>query len=491
MMKIPIGTTFKSVFKWFPFFLSVLMISACAAVGPDYRPPQTIAPKAWQGGLAGGLSNRLVDIEALAKWWTTLNDPTLSRLVEKAASENLGIKEARARIREARASRAIARAGLFPTLDATGSAKRSMTSKQIGSGRRVDLYDVGFDAGWELDLFGGVRRSVEAAEADYQAIQEAFGDVMVSLTAEVALNYLDVRSFQTRLKVATSNLKVQEETFNITKWRYQAGLTTGLDVEQASYNLEATKAEIPSLKTGLEQAKNRLAVLLGEQPGALGPELEEPGDIPVAGIEIAVGVPADVLRRRPDVRKAERELAAQTARIGVAKADLYPKFSLTGSIGLESLSTQDLLDAQSRYYSAGPGISWPIFRAGAILENVEVQNALQEQKMIQYKASVLNALEEVENAMTAYAMEQERRSALWQAAQSARSAAGLSQDQYSSGLIDFQKVLEAQRSLLSFEDQLTQSSRNVTANLIALYKALGGGWTKITLMEGLDTVEKK
>lgn len=476
MMKFPIWSTFKTDFKWFLLLSSVLMIAGCA-VGPDYRPPKTTSPETWRGGLAGGLSHGQVDLEALAKWWTTLNDPILSHLVEKALSGNLGVKEASAKIREARARRGIAMAGLFPTLDATGSAKRSKTSEQIGSGRRVDLYEAGFDAAWELDLFGGARRSVEAAEADVQATQEAYYDVMVSLTAEVALNYLDVRSFQARLKVALSNLIAQEETWNITKWRHQAGLTTGLDVDQATYNLEATRSEIPSLKIGLEQAKNRLAVLLGEQPGDINPELDESGDIPVAGLEIAVGVPADVLRRRPDVRKAERELAAQTARIGIAKADLYPKLTLTGSIGLESLSTQNFLDAQSRFYSAGPGISWPIFRAGAILENVEAQSALQEQKMIQYKASVLNALEEAENAMIAYSKEQERRNSLWQAVQSARAAAGLSQDQYSSGLIDFQLVLEAQRSLLSFEDQLAQSSRNVTANLIALYKSLGGGWT--------------
>lgn len=489
-MNIFIKSNIESIFRWFLVLLSALMISACA-VGPDYFPPQTTVPDGWLAGFEGGLSNRHADVEALAQWWKTLNDPLLSRLVERAISGNLGVKEARAKIREARARRAIAMAGLFPTLDATGSAKTSRTSEQLGSGKRIDLYEAGFDAGWEVDIFGGARRSVEAADADMQATQEAYYDVMVSLTAEVVLNYLDVRSFQARLKVALSNLKAQEETCNITKWRYQAGLTTGLDVEQATYNLEATRAEIPSLKTGLEQAKNRLAVLLGGQPGDIDPELDEPGDIPVAGYEIAVGVPADALRRRPDVRRAERELAAQTARIGVAKADLFPKLTLTGSIGLESLSTQDFLDAQSRYYSAGPGISWPIFRAGAILQNVEAQNALHEQKMIQYKAFVLNALEEVENAMIAYSKEQEKRDSLWRAVQSARAAAGLAQDQYSSGLVDFQIVLEAQRSLLSFEDQLTQSSRNVTADLIVLYKALGGGWTKITSLEFPDTVEKK
>jgi NodT family efflux transporter outer membrane factor (OMF) lipoprotein len=429
-----------------------------------------------------------MDHQALARWWTTLKDLTLSRLVNMAVAGNLSLKEAKARVREARARRAISKAAQFPTLDATGSASHSRSSGRTGGDRTVDLYRLGFDASWELDLFGGVRRSVEAAEADLEATQEALSDALVSLLAEVALNYIDVRSFQTRISVAEANLNAQEETCNITRWRYQAGLTTQLDVEQATYNLEQTRSQLPSLRTSLEQAKNRIAVLLGERPGALDSELEEHKPIPVTPLEVAVGVPADVLRRRPDVRKAERELAAQTARIGVAAADLYPKFSLAGSIGLEALSTGKALDRDSfRTSSIAPGITWPIFKAGAIISNIEVQSALQEQKLIRYRATVLTALEEVENALTAYAHQQLRRKSLKEASQAARRAVGLAQDQYSSGIVDFQLVLDAQRSLFSIEDQLAQSEREVTANLIALYKALGGGWTSLALSkEGGD-----
>jgi len=462
-----------------PLLSGIVVITACATVGPDYSRPDTPAPDAWQASLTGGLTDHETDPRTLACWWTTLQDPILSVLVKQAVSGNPSLKEARARVREARGRRAISQADQFPTLDASGSASRNRSSQGTGNSGTLDLYQLGFDAGWELDLFGGVRRQVEAAEADLQATDEALRDVLVSLMAEVALNYVEVRSFQTRLSVAMSNLAAQEETYHITQWRYQAGLTTQLDVEQATYNLEQTRSQLPSLRTGREQAKNRISVLLGERPGALNPELDEPRPIPVTPLEIAVGVPADVLRRRPDVRKAERELAAQTARIGVATADLYPKISLNGSIGLESLSTGNLIDAASRTYSVGPHISWPVFKAGAIMSNIEVQSALQEQKLFQYKAAILTALEEVENALTAFAQEQLRRQSLMEASEAARRAVALAQDQYASGIIDFQQVLEAQRSLFSFEDQLAQSERDVTSDLIALYKALGGGWTSL------------
>jgi outer membrane protein, multidrug efflux system len=415
--------------------------------------------------------------QTLTQWWTTLGDPLLSDLVKRAVHENLNLKEAEARVREARGRRGIASADLFPALDASASASRGRGSEQTGSGETLRLYQAGFDAVWELDLFGGVRRSIEAADADLAAARESLSDVWVSLTAEVALNYVDVRAYQARIAVARSNLRIQEETLNISSWRYQAGLASQLDVEQATYNMEETRSQIPALQTGLEQALNRMAVLLGSNPGGLHSELEQSRPIPVTPLEIAVGVPADTLRRRPDVRKAERELAGQTAQVGVATAELYPKFSLTGSIGLESLSSADLFDATSRTRNVAAGVSWPVFKAGAIMHNIDVQSAIQEQKLIAYKAAILAALEDVENAMTAYGREQHRRGSLKEAALAARRAVALSRDQYASGLIDFQTVLESERALLSFEDQLTQSEQQVTANLISLYKALGGGWS--------------
>ena len=455
------------------------VFAGCAPVGPDYAPPDASLREVWHTQLKGGLIVDDLDKRALASWWSTLDDPVLTNLIEWAVAGNLGLKEARARVREARARRGISEADRFPTIDASGLAKLSRSSEETGSGSERELYAAGFDAIWELDLFGGKQRAVEAAEAKLQASEENLRDVLVSLLAEVALNYVEVRSFQTRLSVAEANLDAQKETYNITQWRFQAGLTTQLDVEQAKYSLERTRSEIPSLQTGLEQAKNRLAVLLGQHPGSLENTLAEHKAIPVTPLEVAVGVPADVLRRRPDVRRAERQLAAQTAQVGVATADLYPNLSLLGSIGLEALSPGNLFSAGSRSHTIGSTIAWPLFDAGAIRSNIEVQSALQEQALIRYEAAVLTAPEEVENALVAYAEEQHRRLSLSEATQAAQRALDLAQNQYSSGLIEFTNVLVAQRSLLSLRDQLAVSEGEVTSNLIALYKALGGGWNSL------------
>jgi len=473
----PIGTI--DFLALLPAAFTMLTFMGCPAVGPDYVKPATSVSAAWNTELQGGLSAGQPDRQTLARWWTTLNDPVLSSLIERAVVGNLDLQEARARVREARARRGISKAALFPTIDAGGSASVRRSSEERGRGTEEDLYEIGFDAGWELDLFGGTRRSIEGAEADLQASRENLRDVLVSLLAEVALNYVDVRTFQTRLSVATANLDAQTDTYNISTWRLEAGLTTQLDVEQARYSMEQTRAQIPTLRTGLEQAKNGLAVLLGEQPGALHPELEGSRPVPVTPLEVAVGIPADVLRRRPDVRQAERELAAQTARVGVATADLYPKFSLPGSIGLEALSPDNLFSAGSRTYLAGPAVTWRIFDAGAIRSNIDVQTALQEQALIRYESAVLTALEDVENMLVAYADEQVRRRSLVDATEAAQRAVDLARDQYSSGLIDFQNVLVAQRSLLVLQEELAVSDSRVTSNLISLYKALGGGWTSL------------
>lgn len=420
-----------------------------------------------------------MDPQTLASWWTTLNDPTLTNLIERAVRGNLDLKKAQARVREARARRGISQADLFPTLNATASATRGRNSQAAGRGDTQDMYATGFDATWELDVFGGVRRSVEAATADLQASAEDLRNVLVSLLAEVALNYIEARAFQARLAVSEANLQAQTETQALAAVRLEAGLTTALDVEQATYNLESTRAQIPTLQAGLEEAKNRVAVLLGEPPGRVDAELAARQPIPVAPLEVAVGVPADVLRRRPDVSQAERKLAAQTAQIGVATAELYPKFTLLGSIGLNALSLGNLFSAASRTYSMGPSISWRLFDAGAVRKNIAVQSTLQEQALIQYEATLLTALEEVENALVAYAEEQRRREALRKAVQAAQRAVELAEVQYGAGLTDFLRVLDAQRSLLSFQDQLAQSEATLTSNLVRLYKALGGGWTSL------------
>ena len=449
----------------------LIILSGCATVGPDYAAPDISSPTAWHSELKGGIVNDTMEPRVLARWWTALGDPALSDLIDRAVTGNLDVKEARGRLNEARARRGLSRTDLFPTVDASSSA-----TKQYGNKQESESYAAGFDASWEIDIFGGTRRSIEAAEADLQASEEDLRNVLVSLTAEVALNYIGLRTYQLQLSTAEENLFIQQETYDLTKWRAQAGLDDELAVQQSRYNLESTRAEIPSLRNSLEESKNCIAVLLGRQPGTLHAELETLAPLPAVPPDIAVGIPAEALRHRPDVRKTERELAAQTARIGEATADLYPRFKLAGTIGLESVQSSRLLKSSSRFWSIGPSISWNIFDAGAVRRNIEVQTALQEQQLAAYEATILNALQEVENAIVAYAEEQNRRHALSDAVEAAQCAVELSRTKYQAGLVDFATLLDAERSLLSYQDQLVQSNGTVVSNLIRLYKVLGGGW---------------
>ena len=468
---------FINLLRSLAFGSAMLFFTACSAVGPDYVRPDIVMPKEWNAGIGMGISPGPVDPHELAGWWSTLNDPVLSGLMENGVKGNSDLRKARARVREARARRGISKAGLFPSIDTSGSITKRRGSEDTGSGNESELYDAGFDAGWELDVFGGVRRSIQSAEADLMASEEDLHDVLVTLLSEIALNYIEVRSFQARMSIAVANLELQTETYEITQWRFQAGLITQLDVEQARYNLEQTKSEIPSLHIGLKQAENRIALLLGKTPGSLNDELAEQRSLPSPPAGVAVGIPADILRQRPDIRRAERQLASQTAKVGAATAELYPHFNLTGSIGLEALTLNNLFRYGSRSYRVSPGFSWNIFDAGSIRQNIEVQNALQEQAMIQYEQTVLAALEDVENALVSYYGDQERMHSLEKASQASQLASDIAQIQYASGLIDFQTVLTAQRSLLSLQDQLEASRADVTSNLVRLYKALGGGWT--------------
>ena len=464
----------------FTVITAILIFSGCAAVGPDYMPPETRVSDTWHTPMKGGLDAAPPNIRELSQWWKTLEDPVLCELIKQAIGGNLDLKEALARVREARASRGVASAGLFPTFGVSGQITTSKGSEETGVGTKRTLYSTGFDAGWEVDIFGGVRRTVEAAEANLQAENASLRDVMITLTAEVAINYVEMRTYQTRLKVVAINLITQEETHRLTEWRYQAGLSDALAVEQARYNMENTRSQLPTLRSELTASKNRLAVLMGKQPGedlSLDPETSAP--IPGAPLKVVVGIPADCIRRRPDIRQAERDLAAQTARIGVAEAELYPKFSLLGSIGLEALSIGGFASSDGLTYGIGPTFSWRLFDGGAIRQNIEVQTALQGQALARYERTVLEALAEVENALTVYAEEQNRRAALARAGDAARRAVTLAQKKYEAGIIDFNEVLDAQRSQLSFEDDLARSQGQVTVNLITLYKALGGGWAAL------------
>ncbi|MBI5551890.1 MAG: efflux transporter outer membrane subunit [Desulfobacterales bacterium] len=469
-------------------FLAGLLLLAGCAVGPDYQPPAPQVPDQWHAAIP---PDSQWDAQRLAQWWQVLKDPMLTDLVHQAAVQNLDVHEALSRVREARHQRVISRAPLFPSLAATGSARRS-DQGDAGSARMSELlgrggggvseqYDLELDAGWELDLFGGTRRAVEASQADLEARVEDLRAVLVTLLAEVAVNYVDLRTYQARLAVAEGNVAAQQQTWELLTALTQAGGGDELAVAQARYNLESSRAKISDLAVGLEAALNRLAVLTGRQAGSLHAELSAVAPIPEADLSLAVGVPADTIRQRPDIRRAERELAAQTARIGEATADLYPQFTLSGSIGLESVSTGDLFSSASRVWSFGPAFSWPLFQAGAIRANIHVQEELQQQAFIRYEAAILTTLEEVENALVAYAQEQRKAENLQAAADAARLAEKLAKVQYVTGTTGFSEVLEAQRSLLSFEDQLATSRGAVLANLVRLYKALGGGWQPFSL----------
>jgi NodT family efflux transporter outer membrane factor (OMF) lipoprotein len=455
-------------------------LSACA-VGPDYQPPEPVTPDSWHQLPATGVRVESPDAPSLAAWWTTLNDPQLNELIERALAENRTVKQAHARVVQARAQRAIVGSGFWPSIGASTGASRSESESNFNESGEVvstvgESYNAGLSTSWELDLFGGQRRSYESATAQLAATEADMRDVLVVLLGDVALSYVGVRTAQSRLDFAERNLESQREALDITRWRAEAGLTTVLDVEQANTSYEQTRASIPSLESSLVQNMNRLAVLTGRAPGTLQAALQPRKPIPVAPVDIVAGVPADVLRRRPDIRSAERQLAAQTAQVGVATAALYPSLSLNGSISWTSLTAGDLLDG-FRNERSGVTLSLPIFNAGALRQGIKVENALVDQALAAYESTVLAAYEEVENSLDAWTSEQRRHEALVRAVESARRAAELALVQYNSGLVDFQTVLTADRQLISLEDSLAISDGEMTSNLIRLYKALGGGWS--------------
>lgn len=471
---MPLCKCIAGPLKILPGIFVFLALTGCAAVGPDYFPPRSAVPPELAGEVRDAASDAAVDANNLARWWAVFDDPVLTKVIEWAMAENHDMKKALARLNEARARRGLRRTDYYPGLDASAGASRSRSS---GDDNSRESYSVGFDAGWEIDVFGGVRRSVAAADADLEAVEASLGDVRVSLAAETALNYVEVRTLQARLETAAANLAAQAETFDLVGFRFEAGLADELTFHQARYQLESTRSQIPALRAGLEAAKNRLAILIGRPPGAMDELLAHPQEAPAAPHLAVSGIPADTLRRRPDIRRAERELAAQTERIGVAAADLYPRFTLSGAIGFESVDAGDLITADSRFWRIGPGVSWKVFDAGAVRRNIDIQSALQEQYLAAYEQAVLSALEEVKNAMTAYAQDQIRQESLQHAAMAARRAEALAREYYLAGMADFTDVLDAQRAVLSFENQLAENRGAVAADLIRLYKALGGGWT--------------
>lgn len=451
--------------------LTALALAGCA-VGPDYQPPQADVPMQW----SAAADTRALDRAVLAEWWRQFRDPLLDSLVADAFAANRDLATARAQLREARARRSLAGAQLGPTVDASVSGSRSTSSEQAGSGATRELYSAGFDANWEVDVFGGLRRGVEAAAADVGASEESLRDTRVSLAAEVVLNYVDLRTAERRLALTEASVAERRETYDLTRWRAQAGLVSELDVAQARTELENASAALPALHTSVSEAQNRLAVLLGRAPGEVQQRLAATAAVPLAGAAAAAGIPADVLRMRPDVRAAERRLAAQTARLGEAEAARYPRFNLSGTIGLEALTFSGLGDSGADTHSLLGGVTAPIFHSGRIRANIEIQNALLEQARLGYEAAVLTALQDVENALVAVANARERHAQLTSATASAREALRIAEQRYASGLADFLSVLVSQRTLLALEIELASSTGALATAQIQLYKALGGGW---------------
>jgi NodT family efflux transporter outer membrane factor (OMF) lipoprotein len=411
-------------------------------------------------------------------WWTTFNDPVLESLVERAMVSNLDLLQATSRVRAARASRQIASSGLWPRVDTSAAYRRSRAPSTGGRGRDSgrDLFTAGLDASWELDVFGGVRRSVEAVDADYRATVEDRRDLLVTLVSEVALNYTDLRAFQRALAISRENLVSQRQTLDLTRRKQQVGFVSGLDSANAEALVASTEAQIPLLEAEVRQSIFALGVLLGREPGALLQELTAEGPIPPTPPEVPVGLPSDLLRRRPDIRRAEEDLHAATARVGVATADLFPRFTLNGNLNFSGQTAKEMANWDSRTWSFGPSVSWPLFDAGRIRANIEVRSAAQEQALLAYRSTVLTALRDVESSLVSYTAEQQRRASLVKSVEANRRAVELSTLQYGAGTIEFITLLSAQRSLLGSQDALVQSDRNLALDLISLYKALGGGW---------------
>jgi NodT family efflux transporter outer membrane factor (OMF) lipoprotein len=463
-----------------PFLLCLALAAGCA-VGPNYQAPKLSPPSHWTSALAGGETNGPVD---LAVWWRNFGDTNLDLLMTMAIRSNLTLRVAEAHVRESRAERDVVSGGLWPSVGSSASYSRNHYGAHSfpplanfpGIPLDYNLYTAGFDAAWELDIFGGTRRAVEAANAEIGAAEYSRHDVLVSLLAEVARNYIQAREYQQRLTITGHNIQVQQQILDLASNRFQTGLSSDLDVQQATALLTATKAQVPSLESGFDQSVHHLGVLLGQPPGVLLDEISAEKLVPLSPPTIPVGLPSDLLQRRPDVQHAERELAAATAHIGVARADLFPKFSLTGFGNLQSVSADNWIEYASRYWSVGPTVQWELFQAGSIRANVRVQNARQEQALEAYQQTVLTALEDAENALTAYAKEQVRRESLVQSVLANERALELSTQLYISGLADFERVLDSESSLYTAQDALVQSDQTVSQDLVQLYKALGGGW---------------
>lgn len=519
--------------------LAALVFAAGCTVGPDYHPPRPALPDTFSAlhpaPPAPADGSPIPGASAVEHWWLAFRDPVLNRLVDRAVAGNRDLQLAASRVRQARLQRSVIYAGALPSLDLAAGVNRGRGSENItlpfgggGGGaaptaapeRRVDapstgsgdtsssgsstapaastggrpagptsplgegglpgltttLYQAGFDAAWEIDLFGGTRRAIEVGDALVQGAEESRRGVEVSLLAEVAESYVQLRSAQQRLRLAREGLDAARQTLGLAEARLRHGFATDLEVAQHTAEVATASAVLPPLEAAERLAIHALSVLVGEAPAALADELSAPASLPALPPEIPVGVPSDLLRRRPDIRAAERQLAAATAQVGVATADLFPHFSLTGAFGFDSSRLGDLPQWSSHYYSIIPGVRWPLLDWGRARTAVRLQNESQAQALTRYEAAVSQALKEVEDALVRTHAERRRHAALLEAESAARRSFTLAQHRFEHGLVDSLVVLDAERSLLQSQDARAQSDATLRSDLIALYKALGGGW---------------
>ena len=449
-----------------PALALALVLAGCSSLQPHSADvPAVPVPAGWSAASAGAAAT------PLAQWWGRLGDAELTALITEALAANTSVRSAQAALQQSRALVDVQTAGTLPQIGASASAQRSRASGSTGNS-----YSAGFDASWEPDVFGRLRAGVTATEADARAAEASLADVQVSLAAEVAVNYIELRGLQQRLQIARSNLASQQETLQIAQWRLQAGLTTSLVTEQARAAAEQTAAQVPALQSSLAQSRHSLAVLTGQAPAALDARLAATAPVPTAPNDLALDIPAQTLRQRLDVRAAEHRVAAAVARVAQADAARYPDFSLSGSLGLRALTLGTLTGGNSVASALAASLSASLFDGGGAKAQVRSQQAALEQVRVGYEAAVLTALKDVEDALVALQGDNERLARLQAAADAAANAALMAQQRYSSGLIDFATVLETQRTQLSAQDSVATTVASVAADHVRLYKALGGGW---------------
>jgi outer membrane protein, multidrug efflux system len=454
------------------------MVASCTPVGPNYQRKDPVVPASF-GSLEKGITTgEAPESEALRFWWKILRDPILNSLMDRAVSGNPDIRIAQARVRQARALSLVSSSRLLPEGGVTGAYERARSTEpaSFGGDRQNNLFLADFDASWEIDIFGGLRRGVEAAEADLEASGDALRDTLVTLQGEVARNYLVYRGLQLRLDIARQTAYIRRENVEITEARARGGFVSELDLARARAELATAESIVPSLENGLFAALHRLGILLGQEPLSLASELAAFAALPHIPGDLPAGMPSDLLRRRPDIRGAERQVAAATARIGVSTAELFPKFSLTGAFGFRSTNFDTFSQDGSNFWNIGPSVRWPILNFKRILAGIDFTRAVRDETLARYERTVLLSLEEVENSLINLSREKRRIEALTEAVRSNQLAVELAMERYVAGLQTYLAVIDAQSALYTAQDELAQSRQNLTLSFVSLYKALGGGW---------------